>query len=56
MSAKIRAAARRDASVTDGGVAQEISAPKQLDSYSSLQLALSALGEAVRRDSRAAGR
>ena len=43
-------------SVTDVGVAQEIGAPKQLDSYSSLQLALSALGEAVRRDSRAAGR
>ncbi len=47
-------------SITDVGVPQQISAPKQLDSYDSLQLALSALGESVRRDvlaaRRAAGR
>jgi hypothetical protein len=45
-----------DVSVTDVGVPQDISAPKQLDSYHSLQLALSALGESVRREVRAARR
>jgi len=43
-------------SITDVGVPQQISAPKQLDSYDSLQLALSALGESVRRDVLAARR
>ena len=43
-------------SVTDVGVAQQISAPKQLGSYRSLQLALSALGESVRKEVRAARR
>ena len=45
-----------DVTVTDVGVPQEISAPKQLDSYASLQLALSALGESVRKEVRAARR
>jgi hypothetical protein len=45
-----------DVSVTDVGAPQQISAPKQLQPYSSLQLTLSALGEAVRRDVRAADR
>jgi hypothetical protein len=45
-----------DVNITDVGVPQEISAPKQLDSYSSLQLTMTALGEAVRREVRAAKR
>ncbi len=45
-----------DVSVTDVGVPQRISAPQRLEPYSSLQLTLSALGEAVRRDVRGAAR
>jgi hypothetical protein len=45
-----------DVSVTDVGAPQEISPPKQLDPYSSLQLTLSALGESVRHELRAAAR
>jgi hypothetical protein len=43
-------------SVMDVGVPQEISAPKHLDTYASLQAALSALGASVRREVRAARR
>lgn len=45
-----------DLSVFDVGVPQEISAPKQLAPYSSLQLTLSALAEYARREVRAAKR
>ncbi len=40
--------------ISNVGDPQEISAPEHLDPYSSLQLSLSALGEAVRRDARKA--
>ena len=42
--------------ITDVGVPQQISAPKHVESYDSLQLALSALGEAVRKEVLAARR
>ena len=51
-SAKLQA----DVSITDVGVPQDISVPKQIDSFASLQLALSALGESVRKEVRAARR
>jgi hypothetical protein len=42
--------------VSDIGVPQQISAPKQLDSYGSLQLTLSALAESAQHKDRGAGR
>jgi hypothetical protein len=42
--------------ITDVGVAQEISVPRHIDSYASLQGALSALGQSIRHEVRAARR
>ncbi len=42
--------------ITDVGVPQEISVPQHIDSYASLQGALSALGESIRHEVRAARR